>query len=532
MELHLGLALMPEIDAGISAELLRILAPKTAPEIPEHERLRVHATVSRFAFLYERIRNAVDYKEDHLLRLNAIARILRRQLVLETDAHAIAKNLVNELIGARYLPNDALPESVVNDVAVVVSKELAVRVSSVAGAKHAAWRIGVLSAEIDERVAEPTRDKGLITFLYERLGDRIGLTGAKESELDVHLQIYIAVARALTKADDTLLSYKLLRAYAPEWMRPDGWIDQPAAMAERLVGIETRIRTSLRHPLGSRFLRAVKPWAVSQRVLVDALDDKPEQANKLLGQSVELDAALRRVTERGYASSKTRLRRGAFRAIIYLLITKMLLAFVIEVPLEQLWYGAVALPALAINLMFPPVLMFIVSLFIRVPGKRNTDRIVRDARLLLSTEGPPETEIRVPLKRRGVTRIVFTSLYALAFLITFGLIALGLLALHFTWVSAVLFLFFLCLVSFFAFRLRLHAREMVVVEEKEGASAAVVDYLSLPVLRSGAWLSTGISRINIFLFIFDFLFEAPFKLFLVILEEWFAFIKEKKEDLE
>ena len=63
-------------------------------------------------------------------------------------------------------------------------------------------------------------------------------------------------------------------------------------------------------------------------------------------------------------------------------------------------------------------------------------------------------------------------------------------------------------------------------------SYALVDFFSLPILRVGQWLSTSISRINIFIFIFDFIIEAPFKLFLNVLEEWFAFMKEKKEELQ
>ena len=54
----------------------------------------------------------------------------------------------------------------------------------------------------------------------------------------------------------------------------------------------------------------------------------------------------------------------------------------------------------------------------------------------------------------------------------------------------------------------------------------------LPVLRAGRFLSETISRLNVFVFFFDFIFEAPFKLFLNILEEWSAFMKEKKEQLQ
>ena len=52
----------------------------------------------------------------------------------------------------------------------------------------------------------------------------------------------------------------------------------------------------------------------------------------------------------------------------------------------------------------------------------------------------------------------------------------------------------------------------------------------LPILRAGQWLSRQMGRFNILQF-FDFLFEAPFKMFLSVLEEWFAYLREKKEAL-
>jgi hypothetical protein len=71
-----------------------------------------------------------------------------------------------------------------------------------------------------------------------------------------------------------------------------------------------------------------------------------------------------------------------------------------------------------------------------------------------------------------------------------------------------------------------------VLPPAQRASTAVLDFISLPILRAGQWLSMGISRINVFLFFFDFLFEAPFKIFLSVLEEWLQFMKEKKEELQ
>jgi hypothetical protein len=99
-------------------------------------------------------------------------------------------------------------------------------------------------------------------------------------------------------------------------------------------------------------------------------------------------------------------------------------------------------------------------------------------------------------------------------------------------VSAAIFIFFLCVVSFFAFRLRLVTREYVAVPRPDNVLTIISDFFSIPILRAGRFLSETISRFNVFVFFFDFILEAPFKIFLNILEEWSAFMKEKKEQLQ
>ncbi|MFZ2803901.1 MAG: hypothetical protein WA001_01635 [Patescibacteria group bacterium] len=523
---------MASFSRGLGEQLMSAVRPVKLPEVPEGARINVHAAVSRFSLLYERIRNAVDYKDDHLLRKAAITRILNRQLILERNPDAIARHLVRELIAARYLPNGELSESIADDVAVRIRKYLAVERCRVGSNAHIAWLRGVLSAEIEELLVDATQQKALVTFLYERLADRVKVTGAEMSETDLRLQVYIACYRTLLKADDEVLGYKLLRAYMPEWLRPSEWIERPQAVAERLVGVERRVRLSLTHPLASKFQRTVKPWAVALNILRDVLAENVDEAGVLLEKPEAMHAAVTRIAEKRYEEAKTRLRRGAARATVYLLITKMLLAFAIEVPLEYLWYQHVAIPALVINLLFPPTLMFFVGLLIHVPGKDNTARLQANVDLLLSAQGVPMREIRVPRKHSFAGSFLLQLAYAFLFVVIFGGIGLMLIALHFTWVSALIFLFFLCVVSFFAFRLRMNAREYVIVEGKDTLGSLFMDFVSLPILRAGRLLSRGISRLNVFLFFFDFLFEAPFKMFLTVLEEWFAFIKEKREELQ
>ncbi|MFH1621040.1 MAG: hypothetical protein ABIB04_03070 [Patescibacteria group bacterium] len=523
---------MSDISRGLAGELVKALEPPKPVEVPEGSRIMVHAAVSRFAVLYEKIRNAVDYKDEHLLRKAAISRILKRQLILESDPEIIAKNLVRELIGACYLPNGELSEDLITKTAITVKKYQTMEKCRLGSGGHMSWLLRIVTVEIEDILVDNSRDKALVTFLYERLAGKIKVQEFPMEESDVRLQVYVACSRALIKADDDILGFKLLRAYMSEWMRPDDWLDSPKPVAERLIGVERRIRLSLTHPLSQKFFRTVRPWAVALNLLCAAILDKPEEASLLFEKPELLDVMIARMAERNYKQAKAKLRRGAVRAIIYLFLTKMLLALAIEIPVETWLYEEIAVPALVVNLLFPPVLMFFVWLFISVPGKNNTVRLQQNVKKLLSTGGVPPRDIRLPRKKSWFARVVLKIFYAVMFFLIFGTIGYLLIKFRFTFVSAGIFVFFLCVVSFFAFRLRQNAREYVVIEDKDSFRSVLMDFFSLPILRSGQMLSQGISRLNVFLFFFDFILETPYKILLTILEEWFSFLKEKKEELQ
>ena len=87
---------------------------KKSKEVEETgDRIKVHNVVGAAAFAYEKVRNAVDYMEEHLLRKNAIYRILKRKLGLEKmilenyllDKYHhdnIAEQLLQELLRGKY----------------------------------------------------------------------------------------------------------------------------------------------------------------------------------------------------------------------------------------------------------------------------------------------------------------------------------------------------------------------------------------------------------------------------------------------
>lgn len=499
----------------------------------EGEPIAVHAAVSKASTLYEKLRNAIDYRDEHLLRKGAIARILRRRLTLDRKIEDISITLLRELVAAGYLPNAALPESLAQKVATIIGRYQTIRQCKTGSDGHYSWLYGVTVAELDELFDSTAERRSLSFFLYERLAESVVLSKGEMDANERRLQVYIACVRSFQKADDDTLSLTLLRGYLPEWTTPDLWASAPQDVAYRLVGVQALIQRQLRHPWSAKFLQTVRPHAVALRSLVEVLIKKEGGYDlELLDQPEKLEKGVAGVAEKQMADARARLRKGMVRAIVYLFLTKVIFALALEIPFEALLYDHVDPKTLAINVALPPVLMFFLGSLIRLPGKQNTERIVNMVKELLGTEPVPVLRMSIAKQRSLGGRILVSFVYLLMFLVSFGAISYLLHRFHFTLVSALIFLFFLCLVSFFAFRLRTNAREVVVLRRPERFTTAIIDFFSYPILRAGHYLSTAVSKINILILFFDVLIEAPFKLFLSALEHWLAFMRDRREEIE
>lgn len=211
----------------------------------------------------------------------------------------------------------------------------------------------------------------------------------------------------------------------------------------------------------------------------------------------------------------------------------MVLALLLEIPYERLVLNSLNYTSILINLLVPPLLMALITILIKSPGRANEDKVVLGVKEL-AFNGPNEfyrpQELK-PLKPSLVKKITYGFLYLVTIAASFGGTGYLLWRLDFNIVSAAIFIFFISLVSFFGISLRQQARQLKVTADKETILAFLLDFFSLPVVAFGKWLSTTFDKVNIFVFMLDFLFEVPFKSLLKIIEDWFQFLKDKKEEI-
>ncbi len=503
----------------------------------DENKIEVEEFTSRVTFVYEKLRNSVDFKEAHLLRRFAIERNLRRRVVLETLKPSVAKSLVEELIRARYLPNNIIPEKKILEVAKIIKKynDLFFLLNdlyySSERQRFFEWIIGVMAVEIDMALQPESIEDAVIETMYLMTKPRIKFSGDDWKMREKNIQLYIAIHKSLVKSDDTIISFHLLNLYFPDWGQADEQLVK--ILATNFPAVYRTIQNHLKHPYQSKLLGAIKEEVVTFQILDELINQREADIEELLTQPEVLESEAKILINNKYKHLRDKIRQSSIRAIIYIFITKVLLAIAFEFPYEFYFLKHVNYTPLLINVIFPPLLMFLITLSIVPPKKENTVKILENLKNIVY--GNPEKSILCKLKAKYRSnwgfKTFYYSLYTILYIVVFGTIINILQTLEFNILSGALFLFFLTAVSFFATRIRITAKEFKIIEKKEGVWEFLITFFSLPIVSMGRWLSTKFKKINVFAFVLDYIIEAPFKIFIAAFEEWLSFLKEKKEDM-
>lgn len=504
--------------------------------------ISVEEITSHLASLYERLRNSVDFKEVHLLRRYAIERNLKRRFVLEILKPQIAPDLVEDLIRAKYLNNNEILEGKIAEVESILAKYNALfevlnelyqtaQLPENKRQDYIDWLLSIEACEIDMLLKPEDVGDAVIEAMYQVTKTRIKLKGDDLSIREKNIQLYIAIHKSLVKSDDTIISYHLLNLYFPDWLQADNQLIRN--IASHLPAIYNTIQHHLHHPYQRKIYNSIKEPVVTFQVLHELILLKEGSIEELLINPSLLEDEARQLIIKKYKSIRSKLSKSSVRAIIYIFITKVLFAFVLEFPYEVYIIKQVNYINLGINAIFPPLLMFLITLSFVVPGAKNTEAILANLKSLIYNRD--EESILCQLKnkyRRSLSYQVFYNfMYTLLYIFVFGGVILLLKRLDFNLLSGAIFLFFLTAVSFFAIRIRNTANEFRVVDNKEDALGFFINFFSLPVVAVGRWLATKFKKINVFAFVMDYIVEAPFKLFVSAFEDWIGFMKEKKEEV-
>jgi len=533
----------------------------------ETPKIKVSVLISRLAFFYEKVRNAVDYDEEHLLRKNAIARILRRQVMIEgvvkeSDSRRIAEHLLIELIRASYLPNGKVTELKITEVTKLLEKYIRLKNQTVLKinaelnlktdinkAKELIksknqlihWLLTLAACEIEENLVENRVKQMIVNNMFDVLVKNIQLPKELPYQNDLEIQIYLSVVRTFLKFDKDMLGFVLFKYYHGEWSdfnEKEIWSEADNQKIKKIaLGIQdlrNLIEVQIKHPLAKKLDRIVHLYSLYFSILSEAIEQDPARTYSDLqkGEKAFL-GNITKVCRVKYKRAKSRLWRAAIRSIIYIFLTKSFFAILIEVPAIK-WFNQEAnLFSLGINIAFPAILLFLIVFFARTPGEKNTEKILEGIKEI-SFSGSEKKQpliLRLETRRNKIVNWIFNLIYIASFSVSIYFIIWALGEINFNWVSITIFLFFLAFVSFFSEVVTKGIKELMIVERRENIFTFIVDLFYMPIILVGRWLSRNVSKVNIFIFIFDFIIEAPFKILVEIAEDWTKYIRERRENL-
>lgn len=498
------------------------------------ETITVNEAAGVIAFYFEKIRNIVDYQDEHLLRQNAIRRILNRRFLLQQTSQNVAEGLVKELVRSRYFPNHTLPAKSIEEVAHILKRYLDIILSlkkrRICSDKDRDWLLWMASCMIDEHLSSLRPEEALVTLMSESLGpvSTIEYPGLNPEMKEVQLQI--AAYRILLRPDINRLRFFLLKQVCPQWVSLEH--GDAEEFARQYPQVKKTIDHIIHHPLGRKLLVAFRRFRIPFAVLHTIIRNNGQE---VLEKKDLFEREVRRICEGMYSVQRRRLVTRTIRAFVYIFLTKMLLGLAVELPYDLAILHHINTIPLLVNIIFPPLLIACITLTVKYPTEKNTDAIWHAIQEIVYPETGREIFIEqryAPDKKRYLLLTIFTVLYLVLFGISFGFIGWVLYKLDFNIISGTLFFIFFCLITFFGITLRRSVRDLVVLKVRPTFFMMFVDSFFLPIMQVGRWLSFNISRINIFVFIFDILIEVPLQALIEITEEWFSFIKEKKEQLE
>lgn len=499
--------------------------------VVEERRITVNPIVTKFASWYEKLRTAMEFQEHEVILRATIERILKRRLLLGGNGKTTAKPLVKELLWARYLPDNDIGESVAKKIEEVIDLHLSLRLRILSQHKISEsiineWTYDLMSADI-QYILSQNRSKELIAnFMFHVLKDDVVIENSSDETKNA--QVFIAVRKAFARDDLAFLRYHLFCQYFGR-LTPKT-LDYTSE--HFMKGYQEIIR-QMNYFGRERVYMYVKRRTAAFFIFEDILETQKENLKTILENEETLREVVFEACEKRYKSISARVRTAIIRSVIFILLTKVAFAFFVEGTYEKIVYGHIIWDSIIINTSIPPLLMIIVSLFIRTPGQDNSARIFTYITRLLYDDDPVlgnKLLISQHNTEKGFVT-AFNILWLFAFCLSFGAIGYVLYRLNFNFISQGIFIFFLAIVSFLSYRIALIAH-IYRVGEKQGLGTLLVDFLFMPVIRVGRKLTQGIARINIFLMLFDFFIEAPFKYLFAFFDQWFYFLHAKTEELE
>lgn len=504
---------------------------------------------SKLARFYEIIRKVIDWKDDASLRRGAIERILKRIIFPKITGLAgnysttdhLAKTVTIELIRGGHLPNDTVSEEGVASVSEALKKYLFfLENSGTRGVSKMKEKLNyvnfileIAACEIEEILINPVKEYGLINLMTTLVGQRLHLSPPNQlSNYEKHKNLYISVCISLYGLDDNFIIFQLLKNKYSFWHKPNE--EQLKTLNANLNRDWKEMQNELDNPLIRKFTRRTERIDTVFLLMDDILEqakDRPHGIPSLFQNKEEIIKKLTEAYQKRYSTLKTRLLRLAIFSALSVFLSNWVTFYIVEVPLAHVFYEGFNLMAAIVDFALPTIVMFILVIIIRPPGKTNEKKAI-DTSLGYIYQDEKQEFYQISLKenRHSIFRFIMMVIYFVLMILVFFAIAWSFKFFKLPITSVIFDTFTIALTVFAAVTIRNRSSELN-VDDKINLSDFLLDIFSVPVAKIGSILARKWKEYNIVSIFFNFIIETPFAIVLDFISRWTEFIKERRSEL-
>ncbi len=474
---------------------------------------------------YEKIRYVVDYKDEHNIARDAVARMLKRILTYHDLARA-GELLLTELVSGRYLPNDAVSEKNSEIILAIVKKYISL---SKELEMNNDFAIRMASSEIERYLNPRTSENPVANAFYNIIKKKVD-RNLGEYAVDFEICLYIACRKKIFDEDVHGLRYFVLLWKFPEIQNYTEGSPLSPSLKSEIKRVIAEIDKIISSPLLNRTLAKLRNDGVYFSLIHELVKRYGMGAELYFADQTLLEEKMRGILSEMYTTREKLTKRSGRQAVLFVLFTKVIIALALEVPFEYFILHQIDYVPLGTNILFHPILLMFMVASAPKGSDKNTENIINGVNAILSGEAGK----KIYISRRGpggFISFLFGVFYFVLYVAVLGAIIATLKAIHFNPASIALFLLFLALVSYFGMRIRHKAKLWVVDYKRRGLISLLWNYATLPIVRMGRWLNERFSTINVFVFILDFIVETPFKILLGTFDNFVSYLNEKKDEL-
>ncbi len=488
---------------------------------------------------YEKIKDVIDWRGEHLLKRNVIEKVLRKKIFSTTSKKNISpittESFLIDVMRSGKFNSHRIEKSKADKIQKILDKYNYILTCVSQKSNNQVmiirrWLYTIAACEIEEVLSDLKKEKIILHYTFQSIKKIIKV----EKEIDKkeeELLLYIATQQALFNLDKPIITYHLLKFKYTNW---DSFSKKEIEeISTKIIEEKIYIDCLLKTPLLKKFYQFCKKYNTPYLIINDILSTSIKNPEETISNPEEIEKMICKYYDKRVEKMKSELYRTALYSTISIFIINVAALLAFEMPLSRyVNIGEFTSLVIAINILIPTLLMMLMIATVSPPPIKNRKKVLLETmKVLYKSEVKDVYIIKIPKEKKSFIYLFVSFFYAISFLFSMLFIVWLLSLINFPFLSYFVFIFFLSFIAFAGVKIREKFKDLYMIEVKDNFFTIITDIFALPIIQFEKWLITRWEKYNVLSVIFSSFLDMPLKIFLAFLDQWRSYLKEKKEKI-